>query len=246
MWFNKATQRFEFEENPSLHSEEKDIAKAKFKIGDAVKFNNGFSDRMYVVTDVYKSKVSACVLYNLRVKCHTTSVNGIPEYNLIAVPEIKENQMNRKEFKEKMKSHIVMTDDMMSNIQALHLQNTKKSEIYIVAMEKLSELQKEISKELRGQGDRDGILEELADVMIVCGNIMNLQKITDAELRAATAVKLDRILSKLVKKENDNESKCKVDSDCPHHGVGCWSCGNSSSYGEVRHESGEDTFSKPD
>lgn len=149
--------------------------------------------------------------------------------------------MDREEFKKKMENHTVMTDDMMSNIQALHLKNTKKSEIYIVAMEELSELQKEISKELRGQGDRDGILEELADVMIVCGNIMNLQKITDAELRAATAVKLDRILSKLVEKENGNEGKCKVDSDCPHRGVGCGSCGNSSRYGEVYHESGENT-----
>lgn len=154
--------------------------------------------------------------------------------------------MNRKEFRKKMDNYTVMTDDMMSNIQALHLKNTKKSEIYIVAMEELSELQKEISKELRGQGDRNGILEELADVMIVCGNIMNLQNITDAEIRAATAIKLDRILSKLVEKENSDETECKVGSDCPHRGVGCGSCGNSSSYGEVYHESGEDTFSKPD
>lgn len=64
--------------------------------------------------------------------------------------------MDREEFKKKMENHTVMTDDMMSNIQALHLKNTKKSEIYIVAMEELSELQKEISKELRGQGDRTG------------------------------------------------------------------------------------------
>lgn len=154
--------------------------------------------------------------------------------------------MNREEFRKKMDNYTVMTDDMMSNIQALHLKNTKKSEIYIVAMEELSELQKEISKELRGQGDRDGILEELADVMIVCRNIMNLQKITDAELRAATSIKLERIVSKLVKKENSDETECKVGSDCPHSGIGCRSCGNSSSYGEVYHESGEDTFSKPD
>lgn len=77
------------------------------------------------------------------------------------------------------------------------------------------------------------------DIMIVCGNIMNLQNITDAELRAATAIKLDRILGKIVEKENGNESECKVGSDCPHSGIGCRSCGNSSSYGEVYHESGE-------
>ena len=154
--------------------------------------------------------------------------------------------MDREEFKKKMDNPIVMTGAMMENILALHRASTKKSKIYIVAMEELSELQKEISKELRGQGDRDGILEELADVAIVCGNIMNLQKITDVELRAATAIKLDRILSKLVEKENGNESECKVGSDCPHRGVGCGSCGNSSSHGEVYHKSGEDTDTDKD
>lgn len=34
--------------------------------------------------------------------------------------------MNREEFKKKMENHTVMTYDMMSNIQALHLKNTKK------------------------------------------------------------------------------------------------------------------------
>lgn len=110
--------------------------------------------------------------------------------------------MNREEFRKKMETYTVMPDNMMSNILALDLKNTKKNEIYIVAMEELSELQKEISKELRGQGDRDGILEELADAMIVCGNIMNLQEITDNELRTAVSIKLDRILGNLVEKEN--------------------------------------------
>lgn len=110
--------------------------------------------------------------------------------------------MNREEFRKKMAIYTAMTDDMMSNIQALNLKNTKKSEIYIIAMEELSSLQKEISKELRGQGDRDGILEELADVLIVCGNVVNLQEITDNELRTATSIKLDRILKNLVEKEN--------------------------------------------
>lgn len=33
--------------------------------------------------------------------------------------------MDREEFKKKIENHTVMTDDMMSNIQALHLKNTK-------------------------------------------------------------------------------------------------------------------------
>lgn len=31
------------------------------------------------------------------------------------------------------------------------------------------------------------------------------------------------LLRIIVEKENGNESKCKVDSDCPHRGVGCGS-----------------------
>lgn len=50
----------------------------------------------------------------------------------------------------------------------------------------------------------------------------------------------------LAKKEASNEANCEMRSDCPHSGIGCGSCGNSSSYGEVYHESREDTFSKPD
>ena len=115
-------------------------------------------------------------------------------------------------------------------------------------MEEMSELQKEVSKQLRGLGDRDGILEEIADVTIVLGNITSLQGITEDELKRAVEVKLERILAKTANKEKEasDEANCKMCADCPHRGVGCWSCGNSSSYGEVYHESGEDTFSKPD
>lgn len=82
--------------------------------------------------------------------------------------------MNREEFKEKMQIPPRMDKDTIENIQRLHVACTDESEIYIVAMEEMAEFQKEISKELRGQGERNGILEELADVMIVCGNIGRL------------------------------------------------------------------------
>lgn len=147
--------------------------------------------------------------------------------------------MNRKEFKEQMKFPRAMTNETMNNIQTLHISQTDEKEIYIVAMEEMAELQKEISKELRGQGDRDGILEEMADVMIVMGNISCLKGISEDELARAVEIKLERILKKMADKERENESECKVGSDCPHSGIGCRSCGNSSSYGEVYHESGE-------
>lgn len=134
--------------------------------------------------------------------------------------------MNREEFKEKMQIPPRMDKDTIENIQRLHVACTDESEIYIVAMEEMAELQKEISK-------------ELTDVMIVCGNIGRLQGFTENELARAVEIKAERILKNIVEKENGNEGKCKVDSDCPHSGIGCRSCGNSSSYGEMYHESGE-------
>lgn len=156
--------------------------------------------------------------------------------------------MDREKFKEQMKIPCRMSKETMNNIQVLHIANTDDKEIYIVAMEEMAELQKEVSKQLRGLGDRDGILEEIADVTIVLGNLMSLQGITEDELKRAVEVKLERILAKTAntEKEASDEGNCKMCSDCPHRGVGCRSCGNSSSYGEVYHESGEDTFSKPD
>lgn len=149
--------------------------------------------------------------------------------------------MDREKFKEQMKIPCWMSKETMNNIQVLHIANTDEKEIYIVAMEEMAELQKEVSKQLRGLSDRDGILEEIADVMIVLGNIKSLQGITEDELKRAVEIKLERILAKTANKEKEasDEAKCEMRSDCPHSGIGCRSCGNSHSYGEVCHESGE-------
>lgn len=149
--------------------------------------------------------------------------------------------MDREKFKEQMKIPCRMSKETMNNIQVLHIANTDNKEIYIVAMEEMSELQKEVSKQLRGLGDRDGILEEIADVTIVLGNITSLQGITEDELKRAVEIKLERILAKTANKEKEasNEANCEMRSDCSHSGIGCRSCYNSHSYGEVCHESGE-------
>lgn len=41
----------------------------------------------------------------------------------------------------------------------------------IVAIEELSELQKELTKWLRGKGTRDGLMEEMADVSIMLNQL---------------------------------------------------------------------------
>lgn len=154
--------------------------------------------------------------------------------------------MDREKFKEQMKKiSVPMSNGLKTSIMTHHRSNVTQQEIYIVAMEELSELQKEISKTLRGIGERDGLLEEIADVIIVVDNIRHLQDIGDLELDRALTVKLERLLDKTVKKEASDEANCEMRSDCPHSGIGCRSCGNSHSYGEVCHESGENAGWKP-
>ena len=67
----------------------------------------------------------------------------------------------------------------------------------IIVMEELSELTKEISKELRGKGDRDGIIEELADTILGIYYVQDILGISDEEISKAIAVKTKRLESVL-------------------------------------------------
>ena len=63
----------------------------------------------------------------------------------------------------------------------------------IIVMEELSELSKEISKELRGKGDKTNILEELADVQVGLYYVQEICKINDEDLHKAINVKMKRL-----------------------------------------------------
>ena len=63
----------------------------------------------------------------------------------------------------------------------------------IIVMEELSELSKEISKELRGKGDNINILEELADVQLCIWYIQEICGINDINLQKAINVKTKRL-----------------------------------------------------
>lgn len=62
----------------------------------------------------------------------------------------------------------------------------------LVAIEEFGELQHEITKDLRGNLDRIGILEEMADVQIVIDTLRRVYNISIDELDAAIKVKLVR------------------------------------------------------
>lgn len=69
----------------------------------------------------------------------------------------------------------------------------------IISMEELSELQKELSKELRGKGNHYDILQELADVSLCLHYVQNICEISDDDLNRAINVKnhhLNEILQK--------------------------------------------------
>lgn len=74
----------------------------------------------------------------------------------------------------------------------------------LVAMEELCELAIELSRQMRGRGDRIGILEELADVMIVIENIKRILNITDEELNNAIDAKLINATVKIKKNNGKN------------------------------------------
>lgn len=68
----------------------------------------------------------------------------------------------------------------------------------IVAIEELSELQKELTKTLRGYDRTDGLIEEMADVYIMLEQIKMLYGIDESMLVKTTAEKLNR-LNKILK-----------------------------------------------
>lgn len=71
----------------------------------------------------------------------------------------------------------------------------------IVAIEELSELQKELCKHLRGKGDKKHIIEETADVLIMVGNIREYFDIKDDELSAVIQSKQQRTVNRMRKNE---------------------------------------------
>jgi NTP pyrophosphatase (non-canonical NTP hydrolase) len=70
----------------------------------------------------------------------------------------------------------------------------------IIVMEELSELQKEVSKELRGKGDKYAMLEEIADVEIGKMYLKQVCNISDEDIAKAVQIKLRRLENVLEEK----------------------------------------------
>lgn len=110
--------------------------------------------------------------------------------------------MNRQIFAEKMNNAVPMEEEHINKVIADSINSTGNDGIHlIIAMEELAELQKEISKELRGKGDKVNVLEELADVQIVIYYVKKILRISDEDIQKAVSVKIDRLASIVYKEK---------------------------------------------
>lgn len=62
-----------------------------------------------------------------------------------------------------------------------------------VAIEEMSELTKEICKDFRGKGNRENILEEIADVQFMLYQLMAMYNISEMELDITLGLKTTRL-----------------------------------------------------
>ena len=72
----------------------------------------------------------------------------------------------------------------------------------LMAIEEMSELTKEICKDFRGLLDREHLIEEMADVMIMLDQMLLLYKISGEEVGLMRIKKVERLKERL-EKQND-------------------------------------------
>lgn len=75
----------------------------------------------------------------------------------------------------------------------------------VILMEEMAELQQEVSKVIRGRGNKYGILEELADVTICLERLKLLLDLSDNEFYKALQVKMDRLKKRMDQEKKESE-----------------------------------------
>ena len=105
--------------------------------------------------------------------------------------------MNREELKEKLNHAKPVDEKTFNSALDITIDSSKTlnvNEEIIVAVEELSELQKELTKYIRGERDFTGVEEEMADVYIALGLIKKMLNIPQEEIDKITSVKISRHL----------------------------------------------------
>ena len=100
--------------------------------------------------------------------------------------------MDRQKFIEGMKSDVSFTTEEGTEILKKGILKSGTNMKCIIAMEEFAELTQEVSKYLRGEGDRYALLEEMADVYLCLDNLKQIFAITDDLVKKVIDVKLQR------------------------------------------------------
>ena len=106
------------------------------------------------------------------------------------VEDDKENES--KQIYSGLKGDIQLSEKERRRIIRKSLQKYSWKTKCTVAMEEFAELQQQVSKQVRGYGDRIGLLEEMADAYICLNFLESIFDIKPEDLQKAIDVKLER------------------------------------------------------
>ena len=100
--------------------------------------------------------------------------------------------MNRNRFIQGLKSDIQFSEKERQRIIRNSIKKYPWKLKCTVAMEEFAELQQQISKQIRGYGDKLGLLEEIADAYICLSFLESIFDVKSDDLQKAIDVKLQR------------------------------------------------------
>lgn len=100
--------------------------------------------------------------------------------------------MNRSRFIQGLKSDIQLSEKERRRIIRDSIKKYPWKLKCTVAMEEFAELQQQVSKQIRGYGDKLGLLEEIADAYICLSFLESIFDVKPEDLQKAIDVKLQR------------------------------------------------------
>lgn len=100
--------------------------------------------------------------------------------------------MNRNRFIHGLKSDIQLSEKERRRIIRNSIKKYPWKLKCTVAMEEFAELQQQVSKQIRGYGDKLGLLEEIADAYICLSFLESIFDVKPEDLQKAIDVKLQR------------------------------------------------------
>jgi len=100
--------------------------------------------------------------------------------------------MNRGRFIQGLKSDIQLSEKERKRIIRNSIKKYPWKLKCTVAMEEFAELQQQVSKQIRGYGDKFGLLEEIADAYICLSFLESIFDVKPEDLQKAIDVKLQR------------------------------------------------------